>query len=513
MKIKRFSLILLALCLFFSVFAPAAFAEGFPYTWKEEGGGPHCKSLFLVNLDTGSVAYSMNPDEPLPMASITKIMTYIVAYETIPDIENTVITVPEDIEDALDGTGSSLADVFPGEQLTGLQLLYLMMVPSGNDAALTLCRYVDDVYGQGSGWQVQAAGEAGEGSNAPGEENGPEADEEESGEEEAGENGGPSSPESSQPSATNYPNSYFVRRMNEKAQELGCENTHFTNPHGLHNENHYSTARDLYKIAAYAMTLPNFTEITGTLAYELAPTNKCSEIRSFYSTNKMFSNYEDEGKYFYTYTTGIKTGSLNESGYCIAASATADGYTYVVIALGSPYIDEEGEPTNFHGEMLDAAELFRWALVDLSKKTVAAQGDLMAEVKLDYAWKKDTLQLVAGENASALLPKAVNLSSITVECQVPESVQAPVKKGEGIGTATLSYAGEKIATVPLVASESVAKSQMLEGLVQGKEVLTSPWFLAVFGVIAALVAVYVILLVVYKKKQQRMRRVRRRRDL
>ncbi len=506
MKIKRFFAVLLAFCLLLPIFSPSAFAEGFPYTWKEEGGGPHCKSLFLVNLDTGSVAYSMNPDEPLPMASITKIMTYIVAYETIPDIENTVITVPEDIEDALEGTGSSLADVYPGEELTGLQLLYLMMVPSGNDAALTLCRYVDDVYGQGSGWQAQS-GQAEENSGASGEEN---SQEEGAGGEEGS---GVSQTGSSQPSATNYPNSYFVRRMNEKAQELGCENTHFTNPHGLHNENHYSTARDLYKIAAYAMTLPNFTEITGTLAYELAPTNKSSEIRSFYSTNKMFSNYEDDGKYYYTYTTGIKTGSLNESGYCIAASATADGYTYVVIALGSPYIDEEGEPTNFHGEMLDAAELFRWALVDLSKKTVAAQGDLMAEVKLDYAWKKDTLQLVAGENASALLPKAVNLGSITIDCQIPESVQAPVKKGEGIGTATLSYAGEKIATVPLVASESVAKSQMLEGLVQGKEVLTSPWFLAVFGVIAVLVAVYVILMLIYKKKQQRMRRVRRRRDL
>ena len=137
---------------------------------------------------------------------------------------------------------------------------------------------------------------------------------------------------------------------------------------------------------------------------------------------------------------------MNEAGYCIVSSATADGYTYICVAMGSPMLDSEGYDIDYHGEMADSRELFRWALLNLEKKTVAAQGDLLGEVKLEYAYRKDTLQLVAGDNASALLPKAVNKSSVTIQCNVPESVQAPIKKGEQVGTATLSYADEVIAT-------------------------------------------------------------------
>ena len=129
----------------------SASAEGFTFNWdSDDNQGPHCKSLFMLNLDTDTVVYTYNPDEPLPMASMTKIMTYIIAYESIPDLENTVITVPQSVETELLGTGSSLAGVQVGEELTAHTLLYLMMVPSGNDAALTLMKYVDEQYALGN---------------------------------------------------------------------------------------------------------------------------------------------------------------------------------------------------------------------------------------------------------------------------------------------------------------------------------------------------------------------------
>lgn len=468
MKLKKFTALLLSIFVFSTALVCPAQAEGFSYSWDEEAGGPHCKSIFLVNVDTGSVAYSLNPDEPLPMASITKIMTYIVAYETIPNIESTVITVPDSVVTELEGTYSSEAGILPGEELTGLQLLYSMMVPSGNDAALTLAKYVDELHSTGQvGTDVSL--EEGE--------------------------------------------SYFVRLMNEKAEELGCENTHFTNPHGLHHQEHYATARDLYKITRHAMTLPNFTEITSTQAYLLPATNKHPEGMTMYSTNKMFSSYEDDGAYFYTYTTGIKTGSLNESGYCIVASATADGYSYVAVCLGSPMLDADGNSTNFHGEMIDARELFRWALVNLRKKTVRAQGEVLSEVKLEYAWKQDTLQLVAAENVSALLPQDVDASSIIITYEKPESVQAPITKGEEIGTATLSYADEVIGTVPMVAAESVARSEMMRVVDQGKSLLGAPWFWIVMAIIFVLIVVYIILVMIYRKKQRQLRKVKRFRDM
>ena len=132
---------------------------------------------------------------------------------------------------------------------------------------------------------------------------------------------------------------------------------------------------------------------------------------------------------------------------------------------------------------------------------------------LEYAWKQDTLQLVAGENVSVILPDSVDSSSIIVETDKPESVKAPIEKGEQVGTATMSYAGEVIATVPLVAAESVSRSEMLSFISQGTSVLTSPWFLLIMGIILLLVIVYIILILLYRRKQKQLRRVRRHRDL
>ena len=155
------------------------------------------KGIYMANLDTDTVVYEKDADLRLEPASCTKIMTYIVAVEHISDLEGTKITVSDYIEPTLTGTGSSMAGIITGEELTALQLLNLMMVPSGNDASLVLAEYV-------GGLETGATGE------------------------EAVKN--------------------FVQMMNDKAAELGLSNTHFNNPHGLHDDEHYTTASDLYQI-------------------------------------------------------------------------------------------------------------------------------------------------------------------------------------------------------------------------------------------------------------------------
>lgn len=537
--IRRILSLLLALALAAGAAIPACAAEGFAFNWDVEedppNTEPHCKSILMLNLDTDTVVYTLNPDERLPMASLTKIMSYIVAYETIPDIENTVITVPQSVADELEGTGSSLADIAVGEELTGLQLLYLMMVPSGNDAALTLAKHVDSLYA--AGLLKEKAPEdpqAAQGGSSAGQEGGqegqPDTDDPQAGGmadygegpqaafmAEDGQDADPGTQEGSQEEfqgdpAGYTPDSYFVQLMNKKAEELGCRNTHFTNPHGLHNPEHYSTARDLARIAEYAMTLPNFTEITGTPAYVKPPTNMCDTEVTFHSTNRLLQNYMDEMsgiEYYYKSATGIKTGSHDQAGYCLAASATALGYTYIVVCLGNM----EGYEQGIHQEMLDARSLFRWAVTSLEKKTVAVQGDILSSVKLEYAFQKDQLLLAAGEAASVMLPNSVDASSIIVTVNKPESVQAPVRKGEQVGSATLSYANEVIATVPLVAAESVARSDLLASWEQGKSLLSSPWFLVIIAVIVALIIAYLILMMMYRRKQRMLRRVRKFRDM
>ena len=399
----------------------SASAEGFTFNWdSDDNQGPHCKSIFMLNLDTDTVVYTYNPDEPLPMASMTKIMTYIIAYESIPDLENTVITVPQSVETELLGTGSSLAGVQVGEELTAHTLLYLMMVPSGNDAALTLMKYVDEQYALGkiqepasseasalpetsstaeepqsqpeSDLSSQPASAVSETSSAP------ESSSSSEGDEDFSETGGQD--------PTDYTGSYFVRRMNEKAAELGCTNTHFTNPHGLHNDNHYASARDMATITKYAMTLPYFTEICGTTAY-IKPETNLSEETTIGTTNRLLLNYEqnDGVNYYYQSCTGIKTGSLDESGYCITALPQPTATPISWWPWAPPCITPTA-PTAYHTEMLDVRSLFRWAVTSLEMKTVATQGDILTSIDLEYASRRTSCSWPPGRTPASCCPAA-----------------------------------------------------------------------------------------------------------
>lgn len=426
---------------------------------------PNSASIYMVSLDTDTVVYTYNPDERRPMASMTKIMTYIVTAETVSDLQNTRTTVPESVAEELEGTGSSLAEIQTGESFTIYELLNLMMVPSGNDAALTLAKYVDSLNITSDDPQYD---EDGDGKMS------------------------------------------CVELMNKKAAELGCTNTHFVNPHGLYDENHYTTAREMATITEYALTMPYFTDVTSQTYYTQPPTNMTSEERTVTTTNRMLLSYDDE---YYTYATGVKTGSLNESGYCISATATYDGYSYLVVCMGSPYIDSEGNHIDYHGEMYDAATLFRWAFLNIENKTLVTDGELLGEVNLKYAWGKDRLQVLAQGNLTATLPSSLESGAITTKLDLPESVKAPIKKGDYVGTATFYYNGTELSTVALVAAESVERSEIVQVLQQGQEVLTSTWFIVTATVLLVLAAAYAILAILMNRKNKKVRRVKKYRDL
>jgi serine-type D-Ala-D-Ala carboxypeptidase (penicillin-binding protein 5/6) len=410
-------------------------------------------AIELVNLDTGTVVYQKNADVKREPASTTKIMTYIVASEHIKDLTNTKITVTKEVVDKLLGTGSSLSGIKQNDQLTALQLMNCMLVPSGNDAALVLADYV-------GGGNVDS----------------------------------------------------FVDMMNKKAQELGCTGTHFTNPHGLHDENHYTTASDLAKITKYAMSLPHFTEITSQTRYKYAPVGgpAAGVTRTLSTTNYLIDKNALEGKYYYIYAKGIKTGHMDESGYCLVSSATAEGYSYLCVTLGAPDVDPKTKkPIVSRGEMIDTKKLYQWAFLNLELKPIINGQDSLGEVKLNNAWNKDKLLLVAEKNYSTILPKNVSASSVIIKKDIPQSVEAPVKKGQVIGTATISYANQELTKINLVASESVERSELLRSANTVKSIFTSVWFIVIVGIIVLLVIIYIILALIYNRKKKNLRRVKK----
>lgn len=408
-------------------------------------------AIELINLDTDTIVYQKNADAKRAPASTTKIMSFIVVSEQIEDLENTQVTVTKEVVDRLLGTGSSLSGIKENDVLTVMQLLNCMMVPSGNDAALVLADYI------GNG-------------NADA----------------------------------------FVELMNQKAQELGCINTHFMNPHGLHDENHYTTAHDLYLITKYAMTLPHFTDITDQTRYTYTPAGgpEANQERTLVTTNRLIDPNLDPSLY-YRYARGIKTGSHDQAGYCLVSSATKGGYSYMCVALGSPSVDESGNKVTNRGEMIDSKNLYEWAFNNLEMKDVLNSEDSVGEIQLDYAWNKDKLLLVPAKNYSTIMPDSVDVSSVILTKNLPESVEAPIKKGDKIGTATLSYAGQELATVDLVAAESVERSELLHSVDTVKSIFTSTWFLVIAGIILVLVLIYIVLALIYNRKKKNLRKVKK----
>lgn len=233
----------------------------------------YCDSAILIDAKTGNVLYEKNSNQKAYPASTTKILTAYIALsqgysmdeEIIPS-KYSVMSVPK---------GSSIAYFSEGEKLTLEQVLYGLMLPSGNDAANILAEHISG-------------------------------------------------------SVSN-----FADLMNTTASNLGAVDSNFVNANGLHDANHYTTAADLAKIAYNAMKNDKFREIVSQSKYEMPATNVSKTKRNFINTNKLLTS---GGEYFFPYATGIKTGYTTQAGNCLVASASKDGLDLITVVLGGRII-------------------------------------------------------------------------------------------------------------------------------------------------------------------------------
>ncbi len=409
-------------------------------------------SILLVNMDSGEPVFEKDADSKRYPASTTKIMTYIIAVENIDDLDNTKVEIKQSIIDTLKNTDSSLANVesHVGESMSVIDLLYSMMVPSGNDAAMVLADYV-------GGGDVDK----------------------------------------------------FVDMMNEKAKELGCENTHFANPDGLHDDDHYTTARDLYKIATYALTLPRFSEITNTTEYT------CDGDDEPLVTTNYLIDANRGGEYYYMYAKGIKTGTTDQAGRCLVTTATADGYSYMAVILHAPY--EEGVSEEYY-TFTDAADLFRWALTSLELRSIKTTSTPICEQKIKLAWGKDSVNLVPQENITVLIPNDVEDKDIVIEPDLPDVAEAPLSTDTPIGTAKVYYTDsngtkQELATVNLVPEENIERSGILLVLDVAGTIFQSYWFLIVIGIIVIILLIYFISSRISRRRKKKNRSVKHYRNL
>ena len=185
----------------------------------------------------------------------------------------------------------------------------------------------------------------------------------------------------------------FVDMMNAKAEELGLTGTHYLNPHGLHEDGHYTTAADVYTLTKYAMQYPEFCEIVAASRYQVPATNNHAP-RILVTTNRMMDRVNG-GKYYYGAVNGspiiqgIKTGYTSEAGRNLVSLAKKDGSSFLCIVMGAPAEDENGRTLTENYSFVDAINLFDWAYNDFSYKEILSDEAPIAEIGLELAKDKD----------------------------------------------------------------------------------------------------------------------------
>ena len=389
--------------------------------------------VYLENLNAGAVVYEKNSNKRSYPASTTKIMTFIITAENVSDLENTSVTIKQDIISGLDleSTVMGLSSHI-GEKVSVKDLLYGLMLPSGNDAALVLADYVG---------------------------------------------GGISG---------------FVEKMNAKAAELGCKNTHFANPHGLYDTNHYSTAHDMALIAKHAMKIKGFMDICNTVYY--TPDG----FKTLHNTNYMLDSEAEGGQYYYQYTKGIKTGYLDEAGKCLVTSSDKNGDKYLCVCLGAAFSYAE----NVNYAMKDSAKLYDWAYKNLGVQTIYGTADSLASVDVKYVRNGKTLEAVPEKEISAFLPNNYDKKKLKVEINCPEQVDAPVTQGDVLGTVSVKYEDLDLGVTNLVAAEDVERD------ISPLEVFVTEHMQLIIIVSAVLVLIIVLLIVLISVRRKARRRSR-----
>jgi D-alanyl-D-alanine carboxypeptidase len=349
----------------------------------------YSNSAILIDGKTGEVLFEKNSNQKVYPASTTKILTAYIALsqgytmkEQIIPSRTAVMSVPK---------GSSLAYFSENEILNLEQVLYGLMLPSGNDAANILAEHISGSV------------------------------------------------------------SDFADLMNSTAKNLGAINSNFVNANGLHNDNHYTTAADLAKIACACMKIEKFREIVSQSKYDMPATNISKTSRTFLNTNKLLLS---GGEYFYPYATGIKTGFTTQAGNCLVASASKDGLDLISVVLGGSII-----PVNKSTAFTDTISLFDYGFENYHNEQLVAQNKIITSCVPKKSGKK-TLNLAAADSLNITV-KNGDTPVFDHVTTINNKIVAPINKGDVLGTISYTMDGKPIGIVNLVAQDDVKKEHVI----------------------------------------------------
>lgn len=324
--------------------------------------GLSAASSVCIDLDSGRILYAYNENQPMQIASTTKIMTALVVLENCSLQEK--VKIPKE---AVGIEGSSLY-LKAGEVISVQDLLYGLMLQSGNDAAVALA--------------IHCAGSV----------------------------------------------EYFANMMNSKAKELGLNNCHFVNPHGLSEEGHLCSAYDLAVIAAQAMNNPDFAAIVSAKSYSFGN-------RTVVNHNKLLRIYEG--------AVGIKTGFTKAAGRTLVGAAEKNGQTLITVTLSAP------------NDWNDHVQLFDYGFKNFPETEIICDGEVIARLPVAGS-NEDTVTVVADDEFYYPLKED---EETELELHIPDFLIAPVQQGQYVGSAVITLSGEIVGEVSLIAGHYVAAKE------------------------------------------------------
>ncbi len=343
----------------------------------------------IVESSTGKIIYEKNSREKRYPASTTKVMTALLTLEKCNLSD--IATVSANA--ILLPSGYSNANLQAGEQISIENLLYALLVKSANEAATVLAEHISG-------------------------------------------------------SVENFSN-----LMNEKAKELGCENTHFVNANGIHDENHYTTAYDLFLITREAMKNETFRKIVSTPSYTLPATNKYPTADRFLkNTNDLIriNNSNRANNYYYKYAIGVKTGYTKEAKNCLISASNKDGLEFISVVLGAG-TTENGLSERY----LDTINMFNYAYDNYENSVIKNKDEIIdtTEIKNGTKETKD-LKLTLKDDLTAFVPKHFNTNDLSYTINLNENLFAPIITGDTIGTITYTV-NDIDYTIDLLAGSTV----------------------------------------------------------
>jgi len=427
-----------------------------PSAYALEDPATESKAIVLLDAATGNSIYTKNADERAYPASLTKVMTTLLAVEAIERGEvspDDTVTCAENIHYDTIEEGST-ANIQAGETMTLKNLLYCAMVASANEACNAIAAYISG-----------------------------------------------SIPD-------------FIVLMNDRAEELGCTGTHFANTHGLPNTGHYTTAADFAKIAYEAYRHKLFMEICNTVKTTVPATNMSAE-RKLGNTNGLINpNSQMYSGYIYEYAAGIKTGHTDDAGYCLASTAHKDGIDLLCVVMGGKAM-ESADGTKY-SSFTDTIGVYNWAFANYSYREILKLTDLVEEVPVSMGSNGSFVTVHPKDTVRVLIPNDDNLENfeqiITIYSERDgQELVAPVEAYEVLGEIQIVRDGVVCGSSYLVASSTIELSYSEYIGHKIANTLKNPLVILFIVVVLALIIGYIYLLLRYRKSKKEYLKARKRR--